>query len=47
MTDWNTHYKRIAAALRISYPEVVEICRIGGIEITRSRAEGWESRARR
>lgn len=38
---WNTYYKRVRVALSLSYPEVVEICRLGGLTITRSRAEGW------
>jgi uncharacterized protein YehS (DUF1456 family) len=41
MTDWNRHYKRVRGALRLTYPEVVDVCRLGGLEITRSRAEGW------
>lgn len=41
MSDWNVYYKRVRTSLALSYPEVVAVCRMGGLEITRSRAEGW------
>lgn len=39
--DWNQHYKRISISHRMSRADVVECCRLGGLDITPSRAEGW------
>lgn len=41
MTDWNSHFRRIAGSHKMSREEVVECLRLGGMEISRSRADGW------
>lgn len=41
MTDWNAHYRRVRTSHKMDRQEVVECCRLGGMEISVSRAEGW------
>ena len=41
MTNWNGYYKRIRTAMELDRDDVVACCQLGGLEITRSRAEGW------
>lgn len=41
MTDWNAYYKRVRTSHKMERGEVVEACRLGGLEISVSRAEGW------
>lgn len=41
MTIWNVYYARIRNSLVMSKQDVVAACRLGGLEITVSRAEGW------
>lgn len=41
MTDWNKYFTRIRTSHEMVRQDVVEACRLGGLEITASRAEGW------
>lgn len=41
MTDWNTYYRRICISHRLSKHDIVECCRLGGLEVSSSRAEAW------
>lgn len=41
MTDWNIYFKRIRTSHQMTRGDVVEACRLGGLDITTSRAEGW------
>lgn len=41
MTDWNTHYRRICISHRLTKLDIVECCRLGGLEISNSKAEAW------
>lgn len=39
--NYNIWYKRIRLAMELSRDDVVEIMRLGGVEISSSRADGW------
>jgi len=41
MTSWNTHFRRIVGSHEMSRDEIVECLRLGGMEISRSRADAW------
>lgn len=45
MTDWNTHFRRICMSHRLVKADIVECCRLGGIEISLSKAEAWRRSA--
>jgi len=47
MTDWNLLFTRIRMSHRMTHLDVVECCRLGGLAVTRSRAEGWGRRDER
>lgn len=38
---YGTWFKRIRLSLSLSRADVVEIMRLGGIEVSSSRADGW------
>lgn len=39
--DYSLYFRRIRASHRMTKHDVVACCALGGIEITVSRAEGW------
>lgn len=41
MNRWNLYFRRIRSSHELDKREVQECCRLGGLEITVSRAEGW------
>lgn len=38
---WNRRFKRIRLAMELSRGDVVECMRIGGVNVSGSRADGW------
>lgn len=41
MTDWNQLFKQFRVGLSLDKGEVAEICLMGGLEISNSKAEAW------
>ena len=39
---YNRWYRRISMSHRLTKSDTVECCRLGGLEISVSRAEGWK-----
>lgn len=37
----NQNYKRLRAALGLSRDDVVEVLRLGGVDVSKSRADAW------
>lgn len=37
----NQNFKRIRAALELSRDDVVEVMRLGGVDVSKSRADAW------
>ncbi len=42
MTDWNGLFKSIRISHEMTRADVVECCRFGGMEISGSKADGWQ-----
>ena len=42
MSTWNKYLVRVAMSHQLDKAEIVEICLLGGLEISGSRAEGWK-----
>lgn len=47
MTDWNALFVRVRMSHRMGHADVVEACRLGGLVVSRSKAEGWARRDER
>ena len=39
--EFNRYYKRIRLAFDMTEDDVVECCRLGGLQVSRSRPNGW------
>lgn len=39
--NWNSYFRRIRASHQMDKHDVVEACRLGGLEVSASRAESW------
>ncbi|MPM20185.1 hypothetical protein SDC9_66614 [bioreactor metagenome] len=43
--EWNRWFRRIRASHRMTRHDVVACCRLGGADVSASRAEAWSRRA--
>jgi len=41
----NAEYKKLRLALELNRHDVVEICRLGGVDVSASQADGWARRS--